>query len=93
MAIVTNPNKPQSSKNPTATNEPLIDRDSDIFDPALSFPDLCPIIHNAQTNANNDQDYLHLWESNLVNPMSRKLSISLNLSTGVQQIIKIMREK
>lgn len=65
MATVTNPTESQSYKNLSATDEPLIDRDGDIFDLTLSLPDLCPIVHSAWTNANNDHDYLHLWESNL----------------------------
>lgn len=46
-------------------NEPLINRDVDIFGLALSFPNLFLVIYKTQTNANNDQDYLHLWELNL----------------------------
>jgi len=48
------------------SDDHLEDREKEIFDPALSFPNLNQLIQRTQANAYNGWNYLNLWESNLV---------------------------
>jgi len=53
MATQSNPIQIQPSKKTIVSDDHLEDREGDVFDPALSFPNLHQLIQRAQDDTNN----------------------------------------
>jgi len=65
MATKSNPIQIWPSKKIIVFDNHLEDRERDLFEPALSFPNLPQLIKSAHDESNNNWKHLNLWESNL----------------------------
>jgi len=63
MATKSNASQIRPSKKTTVYYDDLDNRERDVFNLALYFPDLHELIQRAQANTNNGRNYLNLWES------------------------------